>query len=447
VRDFLLPSLGADMDAGTVVDWYVHPGDTVHRGDIVAVVATEKADIDVEVFADGVVDDILVPVGTKVPVGTPIARLRAIGEEAGAAGSGAAVVAAMVEPRVEPAAAPRAPREVASVTAVTSPLVRHLAERAGIDLTSVHGSGPGGRIVRADVEQRPELPGAQPPRRPVTPRARRLARHHGIDLAEILATTPTGVAITGSVVEAIADRRTAPDRRAATGRPTIVPPDGDGPSSMRQAIARVMARSWREIPHYHVGLRIDVERALRQLDAHNADRPASQRVLPAALLLHAVARAAARTPETNGWWRDDRFVAAEHVDLAVAVALRTGGLLTPVIRGADTLELPALMDALRDLVTRARLGRLRGSELGGASITVTNLGEQGADWVTGVIDPPQVALVGFGAVRAAPVVDDGAVVVHRTVEATVAGDHRASDGRRGAELLTLVARLLQEVPA
>ncbi len=218
---------------------------------------------------------------------------------------------------------------------------------------------------------------------------------------------------------------------------------------MRQAIARLMERSWQEIPHYHVAKRIDLHRSLETLTVANSSRPAAQRVLPAALLLHAAARAAAAVPEVNGFWQDGTFVPGEGVHLGVVIALRpsarrAGGLVAPVIRDASNKDLLQIMSELRDLVTRARAGRLRASEVGGATFTVTELGEGGVDSVTPIIHPPQVAILGLGAVHDEPWAEAGMLAVRPVVHATLSGDHRAVDGRIGSAYLSTLSAVLQE---
>ncbi|HEX9258266.1 MAG TPA: 2-oxo acid dehydrogenase subunit E2, partial [Acidimicrobiales bacterium] len=213
-------------------------------------------------------------------------------------------------------------------------------------------------------------------------------------------------------------------------------------ASMRQAIANLMSRSAREIPHYHLALDMDIEPALLWLAAENERRPVADRLLPAALLLKAAALAAAEVPAVNGHWVDGSFVPGEGVHLGVAVSLRTGGLIAPAIHDADRLTLTEVMASLRDLVSRARTGRLKGSELTGATITVTNLGDNGVDLVHGVIYPPQVALVGFGRIGERPWAEHGLLGVRRVVTGTLAADHRASDGMVGARFLDAVARHL-----
>ena len=213
---------------------------------------------------------------------------------------------------------------------------------------------------------------------------------------------------------------------------------------MRQAIGALMARSKREIPHYYLQHEIDLTLAMAWLGEENLKRSVSERLLPSALLLSAVARATAQTPAMNGFWVDGTFRPGGGVHVGVAVSLRGGGLIAPAIHDTDGRSLDELMAALRDLVTRARSGRLRGSEMSDPTITVTNLGEAGVDLVHGVIYAPQVALVGFGGIRERPWAADGMLGAHPTVFATLAGDHRASDGHAGSRFLALIERLLQK---
>lgn len=422
MSDFTMPSLGADMTAGTLMEWYVRPGDAVRKGDLVAAVDTSKAEIDIEVFEDGVVGELLVDVGTRVPVGTPIATI--VPDGAGAAPAAPpAPPAAPPTPAEPPPPAPPptdvrrfdpAMREQSvahppeGARARVSPLARRVAAQLGVDPASVEGTGPGGAITREDVERAasatqappPAAPPAPPPSRPSTP-----------------APPPTPTA-----------ERPGPDQRR---------------QSMRKAVGDLMARSAREIPHYHLETHIDLSTALTWLADHNGTRPPPDRAIPATLLLAAAARAAAKHPQLNGFFQDDRPQPAEHVHLGVALALRGGGLIAPAIHDADRLPFAELASKLRDLTARARAGQLRGSDMSEPTITVTSLGDRGADEVHGVIYAPQVALIGFGAIRERPWASDGMVGARRTVVATLAADHRASDGADGSRLLGEIDRLLQ----
>jgi pyruvate dehydrogenase E2 component (dihydrolipoamide acetyltransferase) len=204
---------------------------------------------------------------------------------------------------------------------------------------------------------------------------------------------------------------------------------------MRLRIASLMERSWHEIPHYHVSKRLDLTAATERLRLANESRPVQDRLVSGAVLLCATARAAAAVPKLNGWWRDGRFDPSPEVRLGMVVSLRTGGIMVPTIERADELSPADMMARLGELVQRARQGRLRASDMTEASITVTNLGELGADAVTGVIHPPQVAIVGFGAVHDEVWAVDGDVAVRPTVHASLGGDHRATDGLAGSRFL------------
>lgn len=213
---------------------------------------------------------------------------------------------------------------------------------------------------------------------------------------------------------------------------------------MRGAIAAAMSRSKREIPHYYLSTDIDLGRALAWLEVENAKRKVADRLLPAALLLKATALAIHEVPEVNGTFQDGRFTPGATVNLGVAISLRTGGLIAPALLDAQALSLTDLMTRLTDLVTRARATQLRSSELGTATITVSNLGDQGVGVVFPVIHPPQVAMVGFGRVQQRPWVVEGQVVPRPIVTASLAADHRVSDGHRGGRFLGALEKLLQQ---
>jgi pyruvate dehydrogenase E2 component (dihydrolipoamide acetyltransferase) len=267
-----------------------------------------------------------------------------------------------------------------------------------------------------------------------SPLARRLAGEHGVDLTLVKGSGPDGAVIGADLGPVAEAPEVAPPTRLGRAR-------ADRQKAMRHAIGELMTRSKREIPHYYVATTIDVGDALGRLTAQNALRPVTERVLPAAVLLRAVALAAREVPELNGFW-DGELRRADHVHLGVAVGLRGGGLVAPAIHDADRLSLDELMVALRDLVERARAGRLRSSEMSDPTITVTNLGDQGAEEVLGVIYPPQVALVGFGRIVERPWAAGGMLGVRPTVRATLAGDHRATDGHAGSRFLATIDHLL-----
>ncbi|SFC69967.1 dihydrolipoamide acetyltransferase family protein [Tropicimonas isoalkanivorans] len=387
---FQMPSLGADMEAGTLVEWLVKPGDTVHRGDIVAVVETQKGAIEVEIFEDGVVQSLDADLGTKLPVGARLATIGAAGEVAPtAAPPPAPTERPPVTAEPDQPLPPEAPPAPSVTDAGASPAARKLAAERAIDLSGIVGSGPDGAVMLKDLA----------PAKPEAPKAPKSARP------------------LGAMVE------------------------------MRKAIAAAMQRSKREIPHFQLSQLVDVQHAMDWLADHNADRPPSERLLLGALFMKAAARAAADVREMNGHYKESGFVPASRVNLGVAVALRGGGLIAPAIPQADTLSLDQLMAAMKDLVARARAMRLRSSELTSGTITVSSLGEKGADTMAGIIFPPQVALLAIGAPKLRPWVVDRDIVARHVVSFTLSADHRVSDGRQATRFLSAVDTYLQEPEA
>ncbi|HSL68598.1 MAG TPA: 2-oxo acid dehydrogenase subunit E2, partial [Longimicrobiales bacterium] len=281
--DFCMPALGADLEYATLTKWLVKPGDAVKRGDVIAVVETHKGAFEIEVFEAGTVEALIVPEGTRVPVG---ARLAQIGGTAAAAPTPPQPLLAHAPPGTEAAAAPQpmpsVPPPAPTARVRASPIARRLAADLGVDLARVTGSGPGGAICRADVEH-------------------------------------------------------------------AAAPAADHAAGMRQAIAAAVARSKREIPHYYLNTRIDLRATLDWLEHENLQRSMADRLLPAVLLLKAVALALHEVPELNGFWRDGRFEPSSAVHVGVAISLRAGGLIAPAIHNTDQKSVTDLMRALRDL--------------------------------------------------------------------------------------------------
>lgn len=434
--EFAMPSLGADMTEGRITEWLVHPGDHVERGQIVVIVETDKSDIEVEVFEPGEIVELLVDEGAMVPVGAPIAMIapaapakhakptKPTGPARKATPTGPAKPTRAARP-AEPQVTVPPPPEAEAGRHVTSPLIRHLADELHVDTERVPGTGPGGRVHRDDIVAAATVarPAPSPPvgaRRRITPRARRLLHARGIDPA----TLDDRPLVTGADVLALPAAAAAPEEV----RPSRA-------ETMRLRIASLMERSWHEIPHYHVAKRLDLTAAMERLRIANESRPVQERLVSGAVLMCAAARAAAAVPQLNGWWRDGRFEPAAGVRLGVVVSLRSGGIMVPTIDRGDELSPAEMMARLGELVQRARQGRLRASDMTEASITVTNLGDLGGDSVTGVIHPPQVAIVGFGAVHDEVWAVDGDVVIRPTVHASLGGDHRATDGVAGSRYL------------
>ncbi|UTP41165.1 2-oxo acid dehydrogenase subunit E2 [Phenylobacterium sp. LH3H17] len=394
MAEFLMPSLGADMEAGTLVEWLVKPGALVKRGDIVAVVETQKGAIEIEVFEEGVVERFLVEPGATVPVGTPLAVIRGEAEPAGEEAAPSPAIAA--EPAAPEPVAPEpvspAPEPPPAPSAATpehvriSPAARRLAAERDVDLAKVSGTGPGGAIQLADIES-------------------------------LAAPTPAS--------------RPAPFDF----------------TQMRAAIAAAMSRSKREIPHYYLWETVELRAASAWVAHANAEQPPDKRLLLGALFVKATAVAARAYPEFNGFFEDGSFRQSAAVHVGLAIALRGGGLAAPAIHDTADLDLDTLMARMRDLVGRVRAGRFRSSEVADPTITVSSLGERGVEALFGVIYPPQVAIVGFGKVVERPWVVDGAIGPRPVATVTLAADHRVSDGHRGALFLAEIGRLLQHPEA
>ena len=399
--EFRMPSLGADMEAGTLVEWLIKPGDVVKRGQVVAVVETQKGAIEIETFQAGRIDKVLVDLHSKVPVGTPLALILAEGEEKPAVATAVpppAAVAPTAAPSLErPPMAPARPvspvrPRVAPGTQV-SPAARRLAQERGIDLSTVTGSGRDGAITYADVERR---------------------------AAEVMAP---------AVPVAPAERKRAPTLDLG---------------AMRVAIAAAMARSKREIPHYYLEHQVEVTACERWLAEKNATLPPEGRLLFGALPIKAVALAIRRFPAFNGFYRDNKFAPSPAVHVGVAISIRGGGLAAPALHDVDQLPLDELMRQMRDLIQRTRAGRIRGSEMSDPTITVSSLGERGVETLYGIIYPPQVAIIGIGKAAVRPWIIDGAIGPRSVITMTLSGDHRVTDGHAGALFLAEIGKLLQE---
>ena len=391
-----MPSLGADMEAGKLVEWLVQPGDKVRRGDVVAVVETQKGAIEIEIFEEGAVRSLEAKLGEELPVGAPLAVI--LGDAEAEAEAEPPDVEPTPEPEEPPApassaadasVAPEAPAPppdtLPAGASVASPAARVRAHELGIDLSTLKGSGPGGVIVLSDVEG------------------------------------------TGSVAR--------PEPKSM--------PAGTPSQEMRKAIAAAMTRSKQTIPHVYLSQTIDIQPAIDWLAARNEGRSPAERLLLGALFVRAAALAAAQARDLNGHFLADGFHASDSVNPGVAVALRGGGLVAPALMDAPAMTLDETMAGMRDLVTRARAGRLRSSEMTDGTLTVSMLGESGPEMMTGVIFPPQVALVGLGAPQTRPWVVNGKVVPRTVVTLTVSADHRVVDGRQVARFITAFETLIK----
>ncbi len=383
--EFRLPSLGADMESAVLTEWLKKPGERIRRGEPLATVETTKGLIDIESYDDGRVVEHVIPPGTRVPVGAVLARLEVEG----------------------PAQAPSRPP----------------GPPAGPPV-------PAGAAVPVPAEPGP--PAGQAPAEPaarrarLSPAARRRAHELGVPLRD-LERDATGIVHVADVEKLAARQPSAPPDARAT---------------MRAAIGAAMARAKRDIPHYYLGHAVDFGPAREWLTRHNAALPVRDRLIEAVLITKAVALAAARIEGFNGHFRNERFERSTAVHAGVAIAVRGGGLVAPALLDADRKDLATLMREFSALVERVRAGHLRSGEFAAATITVTSLGAEGVDVLYPIINPPQVAIIGAGAIRDQPWVEDQRLLVRPVLIVSLAADHRVTEGRAGARFLRTIADLL-----
>jgi pyruvate dehydrogenase E2 component (dihydrolipoamide acetyltransferase) len=387
--DFRMPALGADMESGTLTQWLKKPGERIRRGEALAVVETTKGLIDVEVFDDGVLEELVAQPGATVAVGAVLARIAS--ESAAAPPSSATAPGPSSVPPTSPGAEAAAPSVQVSLAKEGTP-----------------------------------TPIAAPPRRRISPAARRRAQELGIDLASVAGSGPEGLVRIEDV------------ERLGTPAPPV-----PQRAAMRATIGAAMARSKREIPHYYLAHTVDFGAARDWLAQFNASVPVAERLIEAVLLVKAVARAVSEIEGFNGSFHEGQFHRSESVHVGAAIAMRGGGLVAPALLDANLKDLKTLMRDFSDLVTRVRSGHMRSSELTSATVTVTSLGSEAVDVLFPVINPPQVAIIGAGAIAVRPWVSDGTLAVRPLLTLTLAADHRVTDGRAGSRLLRRIAELLE----
>lgn len=397
--EFLMPSLGADMEDGTLVEWRKKPGDAIKRGDIIAEVDTQKGLIEIEVFEEGFVGELLIKEGTKVPVGTPMALINTEGTKL------------EIEKKTK--------------TEAQKP------EKKQVEIQPTEEAIPV-RPVGHDGEER---------RIKASPLARKIAEDNNIDLSKITGTGENGAITKHDVEMAITKKATEIPEEKPLSEPIpkkTVPAN----ESIRLAVAAAMSKSNREIPHYYLEKKIDMSTALAWLKEANKTRNIQDRLLPTALLIKSVAAALDEVPQLNGFWVDGLQLKNE-INIGFVVSLRTGGIIVPTIQQADIKTVDEIMNNLNDLIPRARAMKLRSSELGNSTITLTNLGDGGADSVFGVIYPPQLAVIGFGNTSQQAFVENGMLGFRPVIRASLAGDHRATDGLTGSRFLASLNKHLQ----
>ena len=418
----LMPALSPTMEEGTLSKWLVKEGDTVKSGQILAEIETDKATMEFEAVDEGVVSKILVPEGTAgVKVNTPIAVILEEGESAGAVAAPVAAIAkapvavAAAAP-VAAVAAPTAAAKPAGARVFASPLARRIAAEKGLDLTKVAGSGPHGRIVKADVEGAKAAPSAPVAAPQAAPTAAPLAA--APTAAPAMATGPS----TETVLKAYADR---PYTEVAL-------------NGMRKIIAARLTEAKQTVPHFYLrrDIQLDALLAFRtQLNAGLESRGVKLSVND--FIIKACALALQQCPTANAVWAGDRVLQFQKSDVAVAVAIE-GGLFTPVLKDAETKTLSALSIEMKDLAKRARDRKLAPHEYQGGSFAISNLGMMGVDNFDAIINPPHAAILAVGAGVPKPVVKAGQVVVANVMSVTLSVDHRVIDGALGAQLLQAI---------
>ena len=454
----VMPQLGYDMREGTVVRWVKQEGDEVAANEVIAEIETDKAVVEFKPTTGGVLRRIVANEGEAVPVGQMIAVIGEADEDlpaelaegpVAAAPAPAAVPQAAEAPAPVVAAAPSA--EAGEVRA--SPIARRLARERGVDLATVSGSGPGGRIVEADVIAAADAArvAAEAGRVAASPLARRLAREQGIDLATVSGTGPGGRVVEADINTAVEARQQAAtsvpvpagEPSAAEPQPTAEGGERAELSRMRQAIASVTSGSKRDAPHFYVAVDIDMTAAMALRRDVNDELPASSRVSVNDLIVKASALAIGKHPKFNSFFRGDHLQMNQSINVGIAIALDTG-LIVPGIPGCESKTLAQIAAASRDLIDRANNGTLQAEEYTGTTYSVSNLGMFDVDSFTAIIFPPHAAILAVGAVKEQPVARDGQLAIAEIMKATLSVDHRVADGAEAAQFLTEVKRLLEK---
>lgn len=418
-----MPQMGADMIEGTLVRWLKGVGDRVERGETIAEIETDKATVELEAFQSGTILELVAKEGDIVPVGDVIAVLGEPGEVPPEVERRPVPPPAKreIEPELRAAARQAEPEKAPSSTAVgddgrirISPVARKIAREAGIDIWSLKGSGPDGRILRRDVE------------------AALAAREASAGRST------TGVA-PGAAAPAVPPpegRPPAVPATAAVGEPVEL-------GKMRRAIAHRMSLSKQTQPHYYLTLDIDMTDALAFRTQLNAGLPEGHRVTINDLIVKACALALERHPKFNAAFREDGLEMHERINICIGIALEEG-LIAPAVLDCQAKSLGRIAQETKDLIERARAGKLTAAEYGEGTFTITNLGAYGVEMLIGIINPPQAAILGVGSVMPKPVVRDGEVVVRQVMKVALSADHRVTDGVEGARFITEIRGILEQ---
>jgi pyruvate dehydrogenase E2 component (dihydrolipoamide acetyltransferase) len=412
--NILMPALSPTMTEGNLARWLKQEGERIKAGDVIAEIETDKATMEVEAVDEGILGRILVPAGTQgVKVNDVIAVLVEAGEAvpaAGAAPKAAAAPAAAPAPVTAPVAA--APAPVAAPASgdrvFASPLARRMAAQAGVDISKIAGSGPNGRIVKADVDA-------------------------------ALSRGPAPVAAAAPALAA-APRPAAP--AAITAPHTAVPN-----SSIRKVIARRLAESKATIPHFYVSTDVEIDALLKiraDLNARSPkDGPGAYKLSVNDLVIKATAVTLRRFPNVNAMWTEDAILQLHDVDISVAVSI-PDGLITPIVKNADIKGLAAISTEMKDLAVRAKSGKLKPEEFQGGGFSISNMGMYGVRDFAAIINPPQAGILAVSAGEQRPVVKNGALAIATVMTLTLSVDHRVIDGALAAEFLQALKRNIED---
>lgn len=451
----VMPKMGYDMREGTVVRWYKQEGEEVSRGEVIADIETDKATVEFEAYTGGILQRRVAQEGIPVAVGDAIAVITEPGES----------LAAAVPQEEETEQSPLVPEPVTeaippapAVTAASdgavraSPIARRLARERGIDIGTIAGSGPGGRIVEKDILEYKDSAGAEAVAGWIkaSPLARRLARERGVDLGQVQGTGPDGRIIERDVLGYAAPTPAPAEAPAIVEEPAVVgeaiPVEEAGQrvelSRMRQAIARVTVDSKQQAPHFYVTAEVDMGRAMELRREVNDVLPPEERVSVNDLVIRACAVALGRHPKFNSFFREDHLQFNELINIGIAISLEAG-LIVPGISDCGKKSLVEIAAASKDLIARANSGSLRNEEYSGTTFSVSNLGMFDVDSFAAIIFPPHAAVLAVGTVKEQPVVREGQLAVGQVMKATLSTDHRVADGAEAAQFLVEVKNLLE----
>jgi pyruvate dehydrogenase E2 component (dihydrolipoamide acetyltransferase) len=403
-----MPKLGFDMAEGVLVEWVKKVGDDVEEDDVIAIIETDKANVEVNPFKTGVLRQLLAEEGDVVPVGTPIAVIGSADESIDLATLGVEAAAPSPEEDAEPEAAAAPTREEGPAElpergdVMASPVVRRMAQELGIDLAQLEGSGPNGRIIKRDLEAYLKERERVPEKAPAPP-------------------MPT------------------PAYEPTTDEYEVVPL-----SAMRKTIGRRMLESKTQAPHFYVTMDVDMEAAMALRKQLNTMMPDETKISVNDLVLKAAAVALEAYPNLNAAFAGDEIHVHKQVNIGIAVARETG-LLTTVVKDCNKKSLARIAQDSRELVTRAREGRMQADDMIGGTFTVSNMGMFGVDEFVAIINPPQAAILAVGAVQRVPVVnEDGEITVGTRMKITISADHRVTDGAEAAQFLQTLKAALEQ---